>query len=206
MTDETRMACLNMAMEVARQTPGTDVVALAERLLGFLTSSAPVVAVADEPKRFSQYREAIEEVAEKHNVSVGEILGEGRLSHICAARWDAIREVYNRHPTLSTVTLGKIFCRDHTSIMYALKKTAHQEAPAVPFPEPKPIRVGSVSISPTAYTVKTFCQAFGVKRTFFYEEVKAGRLQTRKVGTRKVLIRKVDADAWLEQHTKRTVA
>jgi hypothetical protein len=48
-----------------------------------------------------------------------------------------------------------------------------------------------------AFTVNEFCAADGVRRTFVYEEIKAGNLLTRTVGSRKVLIRKVDAEAWL---------
>lgn len=122
MTDETRMTCLTMALEIARQTPGTDVVATAGQLLNFLTGSTMTA-----PK--DQYHEAIEEVAARHNVTTEEILGDCRLAHICAARWEAVRAVQTKNPGLSTVALGKIFNRDHTTIMYALKKTA------------KPIRV-----------------------------------------------------------------
>lgn len=47
-----------------------------------------------------------------------------------------------------------------------------------------------------AYDIKTFCKAFSVSRTFVYEEMKAGRLQRRKVG-RRTLIARDDALAWL---------
>jgi excisionase family DNA binding protein len=48
-----------------------------------------------------------------------------------------------------------------------------------------------------AFTIKEFCAAYGVRRTFVYEEIKAGKLETRAVGTRKVLIRRSDAEAWM---------
>ena len=47
-----------------------------------------------------------------------------------------------------------------------------------------------------AFAVKEFLAAYGIGRTKFYEEVKAGRLKTRKVGKR-TLITRSDADAWL---------
>ncbi|MER8745904.1 helix-turn-helix domain-containing protein [Mesorhizobium sp. M1004] len=53
-----------------------------------------------------------------------------------------------------------------------------------------------MSSNPVAYTVSSFCDAYGIRRNLAYDEMKAGRLEYRKAG-RKTLIRKVDADAWL---------
>ena len=48
-----------------------------------------------------------------------------------------------------------------------------------------------------AFTVNEFCVRFGICRSLFYAEVRAGKLKTRKGGRRTlVLIR--DADAWAE--------
>lgn len=47
-----------------------------------------------------------------------------------------------------------------------------------------------------AFTVNAFCRAFGIGRTKAYEEMKAGRLKARKVGSR-TIIAEVDAQAWL---------
>lgn len=49
-----------------------------------------------------------------------------------------------------------------------------------------------------AYTVKDFCAAYGVGRSTVYEEIKAGRLRTVKVGAR-TLIPVDSARAWFEQ-------
>ena len=48
-----------------------------------------------------------------------------------------------------------------------------------------------------AYSIKEFVKAFGIGRSKFYEEVKAGRIKTRKVGSR-TLVAAVDAEAWLK--------
>lgn len=48
-----------------------------------------------------------------------------------------------------------------------------------------------------AFTVDEFCAAYGVGRSLFYQEVKAGHLAIRKVG-RRTLVHKTDADAWLD--------
>lgn len=46
-----------------------------------------------------------------------------------------------------------------------------------------------------ALTVSQFCAEYGVGRTFFYEQVKAGDLVACKAG-RKTLIRRRDAQRW----------
>ncbi|AZO62978.1 DNA-binding protein [Mesorhizobium sp. M1A.F.Ca.IN.022.07.1.1] len=58
-----------------------------------------------------------------------------------------------------------------------------------------------MTFAPNAYTVDSFCEAYGIRRNLAYEEMKAGRLEYRKAG-RKTLIRKVDADTWLDNLPK----
>lgn len=48
-----------------------------------------------------------------------------------------------------------------------------------------------------AFTVNEFCKAFGVSRTLVYEEIKAGRVQSKKAG-RRTLIPVQSALEWLE--------
>lgn len=47
--------------------------------------------------------------------------------------------------------------------------------------------------------VNQFCQAYGIGRTTFYAEVKAGHLPIVKIGNR-TLVRVVDAEAWIEKN------
>ena len=56
----------------------------------------------------------------------------------------------------------------------------------------------AVVIKP-AYKVPEFCAQFGTGRSIAYEEIKAGRLRTFKVGGR-TLIAGEDALAWRELH------
>ncbi len=51
--------------------------------------------------------------------------------------------------------------------------------------------------TPSALTVEAFCDLYAVRRNLAYDEMKAGRLEYRKAG-RRTLIRKVDADKWLD--------
>ena len=47
-----------------------------------------------------------------------------------------------------------------------------------------------------AYRVTEFCDLYGVAKSKVYEEMAAGRLKVRKLGSRS-LIARVDAEAWL---------
>jgi hypothetical protein len=48
---------------------------------------------------------------------------------------------------------------------------------------------------PNAYSLRQFCQSFGVSRSYVYLEIKANRLVVKKAG-RRVLILQRDAEAW----------
>ncbi|RWL45279.1 MAG: DNA-binding protein [Mesorhizobium sp.] len=54
-----------------------------------------------------------------------------------------------------------------------------------------------MEVTPNAFTVDGFCAAYGVGRSLLYEEIRAGRISVRKAG-RRTLIRKEDAQAWLD--------
>ena len=47
-----------------------------------------------------------------------------------------------------------------------------------------------------AFGIKEFCRRYSVGRTTAYAEMKAGRLQRRKVGKRSIIAQE-DAEAWL---------
>lgn len=48
-----------------------------------------------------------------------------------------------------------------------------------------------------AFTIKEFCQCYGVGRSLVYEEMKAGRLRARKAGGRTLVLAE-DATAWAQ--------
>lgn len=64
----------------------------------------------------------VESVAAKHNVPVSAILGDSRLRHIVAARHEAMAEVVEARPHWSFPTVGRLFGRDHTTVISALQK------------------------------------------------------------------------------------
>ncbi len=84
-----------------------------------------VARVGDKPA------DIIRRTAEKHNVLVSDILGDVRTSDVCRARQEAIAAVYTtcrmfdgRLYTLGEV--GRVFGRDHTTILYSLRKLGIQ--------------------------------------------------------------------------------
>ena len=68
----------------------------------------------------------IKEVAEKHKVSAGEIKGPRRNRYILAARFEAILRIHRELPHLSLPQIGRIFNRDHTTILYVIRKYGAQ--------------------------------------------------------------------------------
>lgn len=63
-------------------------------------------------------------VAERFGIGMSALLGSGQARHLVAARYEAIRQVHAARPDLSSVTLGRLFRRDHSVILRALKATA----------------------------------------------------------------------------------
>ena len=65
----------------------------------------------------------IREVAEKTGVSYDLIMSPSRNKRIVAARDQAIRAVCDEYSNLSLPQIGRIFGRDHTTILHSLRKT-----------------------------------------------------------------------------------
>jgi chromosomal replication initiation ATPase DnaA len=59
-------------------------------------------------------------IAAVHGVSVEEILGKSRLANIVAARWDCF--AMYRTGGKSTLQIGRIMGRDHSTVCHALQK------------------------------------------------------------------------------------
>lgn len=82
------------------------------------------VKLAREPKRI------IAQVAAEHGRTVADILGVSRLRVIVEARHDAIAAVHVAHPKMSLPRLGRIFGRDHTTILHVLRRKGLLATPA----------------------------------------------------------------------------
>lgn len=97
------------------------------RALGELPASRRDYAAATDMagQRGARIAKIIARTAQRHGVSVDDLLGKRRFRHLVKARYEAIRLVAEIFPSLSTTRLGEIFGdRDHTSILWALGSTA----------------------------------------------------------------------------------
>lgn len=72
--------------------------------------------------RARSFRRIIAEVEARHGLSAGDIPGPGRTARVVAARFEAIAEVRAAYPDKSLPWLGRVFNRDHTTILHALRK------------------------------------------------------------------------------------
>lgn len=79
-----------------------------------------VAAIAFEPK--TPAREIISRVGALHGYTLAEITGPRLEKKLVQARFDAIKAVADGRPDMSLPQIGRVFNRDHTSILHALNK------------------------------------------------------------------------------------
>lgn len=60
-------------------------------------------------------------VADRYGIGMSALLGPGTARHLVAARYEAIRQAHAARPDLSSPQLGRLFRRDHSVILRALK-------------------------------------------------------------------------------------
>jgi chromosomal replication initiation ATPase DnaA len=76
------------------------------------------------PAKGMRVAEIITSVAAVHGIPVEAIMSPRRDRRAVDARFDAIVAVRNEHPHLSLTQLGRVFRKDHTSILHCLKVMA----------------------------------------------------------------------------------
>ena len=59
----------------------------------------------------------------------GEIISARRRRELVKARHELIAEVYHKFPKLSLPAIGRLFCKDHTSMLAALRKMGEHGRP-----------------------------------------------------------------------------
>lgn len=59
-------------------------------------------------------------IAEKHRVTVDEMIGKRRFGHLTAARFEAYAAAYKAGKSLSQI--GRFFNRDHTTILNGIRR------------------------------------------------------------------------------------
>jgi chromosomal replication initiation ATPase DnaA len=60
-------------------------------------------------------------ICDRHHVTIDELLGRSRMSHIIAARFQLWFYLYMQK-RMSTKGIGKIFGVDHSSVLHGIKK------------------------------------------------------------------------------------
>lgn len=92
-----------------------------------------LAAVEERKRKAVEYAEAMKEAPPSprsiivlteigHGLPEGSITGTSRKVPVVKARFEAIAKVREARPDLSLPALGRIFRRDHTTILYALRK------------------------------------------------------------------------------------
>ena len=64
----------------------------------------------------------IAKVALEHRSNYGEVTGSSRLAYIVRARQYAIAEVARHYPQFSTSMIGRMFKKDHSTVLWALHR------------------------------------------------------------------------------------
>ncbi|OBQ68939.1 hypothetical protein EFV37_29315 [Mesorhizobium loti] len=84
------------------------------------------VPVADNVVRLviprTEAQTIIADIARKHGLKFADIIGKSRRRNVIEARFDAVAAVKTARPSMSLNQLGRLFRRDHTSALAALRK------------------------------------------------------------------------------------
>lgn len=67
-------------------------------------------------------RALILSIAREHGLTYADMIGKSRRKHIVQARHEAIWAVRDARPDMSLPQIGRLFHKDHTSILHALRK------------------------------------------------------------------------------------
>lgn len=66
-------------------------------------------------------RDIIKAVADRHKVSMADMMSESRQYWITHPRHEAMYEVFVQRPKLSYPEIGRLFGRDHTSVLHGVR-------------------------------------------------------------------------------------
>ncbi|TIN80721.1 helix-turn-helix domain-containing protein [Mesorhizobium sp.] len=70
----------------------------------------------------TEVQQIIADIAHKHGLTYADILSPSRFRNLVTARYEAIAAVKTAKPMYSLLQLGRLFHRDHSTIVYALRK------------------------------------------------------------------------------------
>ena len=75
-------------------------------------------------------KKIIAQVAAIHGLSVAEVMSNRRNRPVVEARFDAIKAVADIRPDMSLPQIGRLFGKDHTTILHALRRRGGRRAAA----------------------------------------------------------------------------
>jgi hypothetical protein len=67
-------------------------------------------------------REIVERVAREHDTTVVDIFSNSKFQEHVLARWAAVKQIHEEHPTWSMARIGRFMGRDHTTIQHVFRK------------------------------------------------------------------------------------
>lgn len=76
------------------------------------------------PAPYAETERILAEVADKHGLTLGDLTGRRVFHRIAHARHEAMWRIARERPHLSLPAIGKLFNRDHTTVIHALR--AHE--------------------------------------------------------------------------------
>ncbi len=74
-----------------------------------------------------------EMVARVYNVPLDLVTGKARVGDACLARYHMVHVVMNNHPDIKVSTVGRFLKKDHTSVLYGLRKISRSKELIKPF-------------------------------------------------------------------------
>lgn len=67
-------------------------------------------------------REIVERVAREHDTTVIDIMSRSIFREHVLARWAAVKQIHEEHPTWSMARIGRFMGRDHSTILHVFRK------------------------------------------------------------------------------------
>lgn len=110
-----------------------------------------------EPIKQSKYAKLISDLCRRHKVSVEDIKSDQRFKKLVRPRQAIMFDLYTLCPELSTVRIGRMMNRDHTTVLHAV--TVHAERRGFSFETAKAMRQKKademgISLAPRVLTKK----------------------------------------------------
>lgn len=125
---EREAQAIKQAREREERQRAEDVAPLSFRTIE-IPSPSEIAAYVPPVGTIQPAQSIIRHVASLYGVSYGDIVGHRRNRKIVAARHAAVRAVADARPDMTLPGMGRVFNRDHTTLLHALRKTKREGQP-----------------------------------------------------------------------------